>query len=101
MALEAQQVLSERGVRASVVSVPSWELYDEATAEFHEEVLPGSVTARVAVEAGVGRGWERYIGAEGTIVGLDRFGASAPGERVFRELGVTATAVADAAQGLL
>jgi len=54
--------------------MPSWELYDEAPADFREGVLPATVTARVVVEAGVSNGWERYVGASGVIVGVDRFG---------------------------
>lgn len=101
VALRARQLLSERGVQARVVSVPSWELYDAAPVEFRDQVMPASISARVAVEAGVGMGWERYVGTEGAIVSIDRFGASAPASRVFRELGLTATAVAEAAQRLL
>ena len=101
VALRARQLLSERGVQARVVSVPSWELYDAAPVEFRDQVMPASISARVAVEAGVGMGWERYVGTEGAIVSIDRFGASAPAERVFRELGLTADAVAEAAQRLV
>jgi transketolase len=101
VAMQARQLLAERGVQARVVSVPSWELYDQTTVEYHEVVMPASVSARVAVEAGVSMGWERYVGSDGAIVGIDRFGASAPADRVFRELGVTANAVAEAARRLL
>ena len=101
VALRARELLSERGVQARVVSVPSWELYDAAPVEFREHVMPASVSARVAVEAGVGTGWERYVGIDGAIVSIDRFGASAPAERLFRELGLTADAVAEAAQRLV
>ncbi len=101
IALQARQLLSDSGVQARVVSVPSWELFDEMPREYHEEVMPVSLTARVAVEAGVSTGWERYVGRGGAIVGIDRFGASAPSDRVFRELGLTGSAVAEVAQRLI
>ncbi|HJN42132.1 MAG TPA: transketolase [Anaerolineales bacterium] len=101
IALQAQEVLSGRGVQARVVSVPSWEIFDEMPREYREEVMPASLSARVAVEAGVSMGWERYVGSGGVIVGIDRFGASAPSDRVFRELGLTGSAVAEAAQRLI
>jgi transketolase len=101
IALQARQLLSDSGVQARVVSVPSWELFDEMPRDYREEVMPVSLTARVAVEAGVSTGWERYVGRGGAIVGIDRFGASAPSDRVFRELGLTGSAVAEAAQRLI
>jgi transketolase len=101
IALQARQLLSDSGVQARVVSVPSWELFDEMPRDYREEVMPVSLTARVAVEAGVSTGWERYVGRGGAIVGIDRFGASAPSDRVFRELGLTGSAVAEVAQRLI
>ena len=74
-----------------------WSEQDDA---YRDEVLPPSVRARVSVEAGVTFGWERWVGEEGISIGVDRFGASAPGPRVFEELGVTADAVADAVRRL-
>ncbi len=101
IALQARQLLSDRGVQARVVSVPSWEIFDEMPRGYREEVMPVSLSARVAVEAGVSTGWERYVGRGGAIVGIDRFGASAPSDRVFTELGLTGSAVAEAAQDLI
>ena len=101
IALEAGRALADEGVNARVVSLPSWELFDRASAEHREAVLPAAVRARVAVEAGVRVGWERYVGLDGAVVGLDRFGASAPYQTNYERLGITAEAVADAARKLL
>jgi transketolase len=95
VAVEAGELLAKDGVAARVVSMPSWELFEEQSPEYRDEVLPPSVTARVAVEAGVGHGWERYTGSRGDIVCLTRFGASAPYEILMREFGFTAEAVAE------
>jgi transketolase len=83
-----------------VVSLPCWELFFEQDDAYRDEVLPPSVRARVSVEAGVTFGWERWVGEEGISIGVDRFGASAPGPRVLEELGVTTDAVADAVRRL-
>jgi transketolase len=101
IALEAQQILAEKSIPARVVSMPSWELFAAQPADYQQQVLPIPITARVAVEAGTPLGWERYVGMTGTIVGLNRFGASAPYQRVYEELGLTATAVAQAALDLI
>ena len=88
LALEAAQSL-EANVR--VVSMPCWELYEEQDDDYQESVLPSAVETRVAVEAGVTLGWERYASA---IIGIDHFGASAPYQRIFAEFGITAEAIA-------
>ena len=93
IALEGARSLD---LNARVVSLPCWELFDEQSDEYRDEVLPPSVTARVSIEAGVTFGWERYVGPEGASIGVDRFGASAPYERIYEELGLTPQAVADA-----
>ena len=98
LALEAARSLD---ANARVVSMPCWELFDEQPREYREDVLPPSVEARVSVEAGVTFGWERWVGARGVSIGIDRFGASAPAARIFEELGVTVEAVAAAATGVL
>jgi transketolase len=97
----AEAKLGARGVRARLVSMPSWELFQEETPEYRESVLPAAVTARVAVEAGRSLGWERWAGVRGTIVALDRFGASAPGDVVMKEFGLTVDRVVHAAEALL
>jgi transketolase len=100
-ALQAARALEEKGIQAQVVSMPSWELFEEQSETYQRKVLPPSVTARVSIEAGVTQGWERYVGTEGTAIGVDRFGASAPGERVMEEYGLTAERVAEAARALV
>jgi transketolase len=99
--VEAADLLAADGIAARVVSVPSWELFDAQDADYRDSVLPPSVRARVAVEAGRTLGWERYVGADGAMVGLDRFGASAPAERLFDEFGFTADNVASVARDVV
>jgi transketolase len=85
----AGRLLSARGVAVRLVSMPSWELFEAQTPEYRESVLPSAVGARLAVEAGVSQGWSRYVGDRGGVLGVDRFGASAPGPTVLREFGFT------------
>src|SRR4026207_124228 len=87
LALEARETLQAEGAPTRVVSLPCWELFEKQSKEYRDEVLPPAVTARVAIEAGVCQGWDRYAGPGGRIVCLDRFGGSAPGEVALRELG--------------
>jgi len=101
LALKAQGMLSERGVAARVVSMPSWELFERMPRDYRDAVLPPAVSARVAVEAGIAMGWERYVGDSGTVVGMTGFGASAPGETVMEKFGFTAERVVDAALRVL
>jgi transketolase len=101
IALDAGRRLAAEGVRVRVVSLPSWELFDREPQAYRDEVLPPAVRARVAVEAGVCLGWEHYVGLEGEIVGIDRFGASAPYKVLYEKFGITAEAVAAAARRLL
>ncbi len=81
--------------------MPSWELFDGQPAEYREAVLPSGVRARVAVEAGATLAWRRYVGLDGEVVGIDRFGASAPYQVNFEQLGLTAEAVTEAARRAL
>jgi transketolase len=81
--------------------MPCWELFEEQPEEYREAVLPSSLRARVAVEAGVTLAWGRYVGLDGAVVGLDRFGASAPYQVLYQEFGITAEAVAGAARRVL
>jgi transketolase len=101
IALEAQQMLAEMGVEARVVSIPSWELFAAQPRPYQTSVLAPHIKARVAIEAGVTLGWERFVGPNGRVVGLDRFGASAPYETLYRELGLTAEAVVTAVRQML
>jgi transketolase len=89
LALEAQNLLAAEGIPCRVVSMPCWELFEEQGDAYRESVLPPSITARVAVEAGATLGWWRWVGDRGSVVGLDRFGASAPAEVNFEKLGFT------------
>ncbi|CAM2009755.1 transketolase [Acanthopleuribacter pedis] len=100
-ALEARTLLQADGVATRVVSLPSWEYFEKQDAAYRESVLPAAVKARVAVEAGVSFGWQRYVGDHGKVVGVDRFGASAPGGTVLKEYGFTGENIRDIAKGLL
>jgi transketolase len=93
-ALGAQVILEAKGVSARVVSMPSWELFEAQPVTYKEEVLPSVVRARVAVEAGCSMGWHRYVGTQGALVTLDRFGASAPEEILMEKFGFTAENIA-------
>ena len=96
LALKAQSLLAGDGVAASVVSMPSWELFEAMPGDYRDSVLPPTVRARVAVEAGIAMGWERYVGAAGAVVGMTGFGASAPGGTVMEKFGFTGERVRDA-----
>jgi transketolase len=89
LATGAAQVLSEKGKKIRVVSMPSTDFFDSQDEAYRESVLPSSVTARVAVEAGVTGGWGKYVGLQGKVVGIDRFGESAPAGELFKEFGFT------------
>jgi transketolase len=97
LAVEARTLLEAKGIGARVVSAPCLEWFDEQPEKYRESVLPSSVTARVSVEAGLALGWSRYVGATGVSVSIEHFGASADYQTLFREFGMTASAVADAA----
>jgi transketolase len=96
--IAAREVLAREGIGARVVSMPCVTEFESRSDSYRESVLPASVTARVVVEAGATRGWGHITGPHGAVVGLDRFGASAPGERVMEELGFTADHVASVAR---
>ncbi|MFQ5706724.1 MAG: transketolase [bacterium] len=97
LALEAKVLLNARNIGVRIVSMPSSELFESQSVEYRESVLPRQMRARVAVEAGVPMSWYRYIGDEGAIIGLNRFGASAPYQEIYRGLGITAEAMVEAA----
>lgn len=101
LALDAWQKLQDEGVAARVVSMPCWELFEEQPQEYRDQVLPPSVSARLAVEAGVRQGWDRYVGPQGDVICLDRFGASAPGDVALRNLGFNVDNVLGHARRLL
>ena len=101
LALEARELLRADGIQARVVNIPSWTLFARQPSEYRDQVLPPDVRARVAVEAAGPMGWERWVGLDGAIVALSRFGASAPAKRVFEELGFTAENIAAQVRELL
>jgi transketolase len=96
--LDAQAQLAAAGVKARVVSLPSWDLFEEQDAAYRESVLPAAVTARVACEAACGFGWEKWLGTRGRFVGMRSFGASGPAPALYKHFGITAEAVARAAR---
>ncbi|NVM25251.1 MAG: transketolase, partial [Desulfobacterales bacterium] len=101
IALEAGKRLATEGIDVRVVSLPSWELFDQQPADYRETVLPGQAKVRVAVEAGIKLGWEHYIGLEGAVVGMESFGASAPASVLYEKFGITAEHVVQATKTLL
>jgi transketolase len=97
LCVKAQATLLKAGVKARVVSMPSWELFSAQSAAYRESVLPAKIRKRVSIEAGASLGWQRWVGDEGTIIAVDRYGASAPGAEIFQHYGLTAENVAAAA----
>jgi len=93
----AEKKLAEQGLKVRLVSMPCWELFEAQTQEYKEHVLPKAVTARVAVEMGVSLGWHKWVGSQGAVVGLERFGASAPAGRLIKEFGFTVERVVEQA----
>ncbi|TMW73307.1 transketolase [Alteribacter natronophilus] len=94
LAVEAQQLLEKEGLHVNVVSMPSWDRFEKQTAEYKDSVIPKDVKTRLALEMAASLGWERYTGDNGAVLGIDRFGASAPGPKVMEEYGFTAENVA-------
>jgi transketolase len=92
IAIQAKEMLDKKGINTRVVSVPSMELFERQTDEYKASVL-GKEPIRIAVEAGLRQGWDRYIGIEGHFVGMTGFGASAPAETLFETFGITADAI--------
>lgn len=100
VALEAQAKLAEEGICVSVVSMPSWDVFEQQSEEYKQSVLPAGLP-KIAVEAGVTLGWSRYTGSEENVIGINKFGASAPGGTVLKEYGFTAENVANKVKSLL
>ena len=101
IALDAAKALADDGIHSRVVSMPSWELFDQQPREYRESVLPPAQRARLSVEAGATNGWARYVGLDGASIGMTTFGASAPGGVVLEQFGFTAARVADEARKLV
>ena len=99
--VSASEQLHAQGVAVRCVSMPSWELFDGQPQADRDAVLPPSVSARLAVEAGAAQGWHRYVGDAGDVLGVDRFGASAPGDEMLQQYGFTVDNVCARAQALL
>ena len=101
IALEAAQALKEEGISARLVSMPSWELFEAQPQEYRDAVLPPGNRARLSVEAGATNGWARYVGLDGTSIGMSTFGASAPGGVALEQFGFTAARVMEEARKLV
>jgi transketolase len=101
LALGAVEKLQAEGVAVRLVSLPSWELFQEQSAAYRESVLPAAVRKRVSVEAATTFGWERWVGRDGVMLGIDHFGASAPAEVLYRQFGLTQEAIMGAVRKLV
>jgi len=101
LAMQARERLNAEGVPTRVVSMPCWEFFDAQPAKYKESVLPAKVSAKLAIEAGVSQGWHKYVGDRGDTLTVDRFGASAPGDDVFRDYGFTVENVIRKAKNLV
>jgi len=93
LALDARDQLNATGTPTRVVSMPCWEFFDAQPQKYRDTVLPPKITARAAIEAGVSQGWHKYVGDRGLTLCVDKFGASAPAEDVFKDYGFTVTNV--------
>jgi len=96
--MEAFEQLTAEGIKARVVSLPCWELFDAQGADYRDSVLPPEVTARVGVELGVEQGWQKYLGPGGRFIGMSSFGASAPAGVLMKHFGLTVEDVVAAAK---
>jgi transketolase len=101
LALDAREQLQKDGIATRVVSMPCVELFEEQSPDYRDQVLPPSATARLSIEAGVGQGWDRWVGAKGDKICLERFGASAPGDVALKNLGFNVDNVVKRARKLL
>jgi transketolase len=99
IAMDARALLAQAGIRAAVVSMPCWELFEAQSEDFRRQVL--GTAPRVAVEAGVRLGWDRWLGERAAFIGMHSFGASAPVEALYPHFGITAEKVAEAAKSLV
>ena len=97
----AKKLLEKKGINVCVVSMPSFELFEKTSKEYQDIILPPDITARLAVEAGIATGWERYVGDKGDVLGVRDFGASAPGSVLMENAGFTPENIAKKAEKLL
>ena len=101
LAVEVADILDGQDRSVRVVSMPSADLFDDQNESYRESVLPSSVSARVAIEAGTSRGWSRYVGSQGCVIGLDSFGESAPADAVFDHFGFTVARVVPSVESVI
>ena len=99
--LKAQEILAEKGIAARVINMPSWELFEAQPDTYKKRILPPTHKKRIAIEAGITMGWERYVGSDGKVIGIDHFGASAPGGTVLAKFGFTAEKIVETALEML
>jgi transketolase len=99
--VKAGHILAKEGVKVRLVSFPSWELFGAQDEKYRESVFPSNVTARIAVEAGISQGWERWVGPKGDLITIDTFGASAPAKVLFEKFGFTVDNITNRARALL
>ena len=96
--MDAYEALKAEGIQARVVSMPSWELFEQQSRAYRDDVLPPFITARVAVEQASTMGWDRYVGLDGCIIGMETFGSSAPLKDLQQKFGFTPSRIVDAAR---
>ena len=101
LAVEAQQALAGEGIHVSVVSMPSWDRFEQQSQEYKNSVLPKNVKKRLGIEVGTSFGWHKYTGDEGDVLAIDTFGASAPGEKIMEEYGFSVSNVVARVKALL
>jgi transketolase len=101
LAVQAQEALASEGINVSVVSMPSWDRFEQQSKEYKESVIPKSVKKRLGIEMGSSLGWHRYVGDEGDVIAIDTFGASAPGEKIMEEYGFSVNNVVARLKALL
>jgi transketolase len=101
IALEAGKILQKKGISTSVVSLPSWDLFDTQPVEYKNSILPPGVKVRISIEAAATLGWRKYVGDNGIAIGIDRFGASAPYQEIYKNLGLTAQDMVNEAEKIL
>ena len=101
VALKARELLGAEGIEAAVVSLASWRHFERQTAKYRREVLGPARGARVAIEAGAGFGWDRFLGSKGAFIGMSGFGASAPAPELYRHFAITAEAAVAAVKRLI
>lgn len=99
--VQAADVLVEKGIGVRLVSFPSWELFEAQTQEYRDKVLPPGLNLRVAIEAGISQGWHKWVGDEGTVIGIDHFGESAPFQELYKHFGLTVGAVVTAVETMI